>query len=130
MTPRLSIIIVNYNGREHLENCLASLARHPPSMPYETIVVDNASTDGSVEAVQRHPGVRVIALAQNVGFSAGNNAGIRASGSELVLLLNNDTLLCAGALDTLVARLDAHPDAAVAGPRLVDGDRRVELSFG
>ena len=130
MTPRLSIIIVNYNGREHLENCLASLAQHPPSMPYETIVVDNASTDGSVEAVQRHPGVRVIALAQNVGFSAGNNAGIRAGGSELVLLLNNDTLLRAGALDTLIARLDAHPDAAVAGPRLVDGDGRVELSFG
>jgi N-acetylglucosaminyl-diphospho-decaprenol L-rhamnosyltransferase len=130
MTPRLSIIIVNYNGRQHLENCLASLAQHPPSMPYETVVVDNASTDGSVAAVQAHPGVRVIALAQNVGFSAGNNVGIRASSGELVLLLNNDTLLRPGALDTLVARLDAHPKAAVAGPRLVDGEGRVELTFG
>ena len=51
MTPRLSIIIVNYNGREHLENCLSSLAQHPPATPHEIVVVDNASTDGSVEAV-------------------------------------------------------------------------------
>jgi hypothetical protein len=130
MTPRLSIVIVNYNGRQHLENCLESLALYPPSVPYETVVVDNASTDGSVEAMHKHPAVRIVALSKNVGFSAGNNAGIRASTGELVLLLNNDTLLRPGALDTLIARLDAHPQAAVAGPRLVDGEGRAELSFG
>lgn len=129
MTPRLSIIIVNYNGREHLENCLGSLATHPAATSHEIVVVDNASTDGSVQALQRHPGVRVVALDENVGFSRGNNAGIRASRGELVLLLNNDTLVPAGALDTLVARLDAH-QAAVAGPRLVDAEGRAELSFG
>jgi GT2 family glycosyltransferase len=130
MTPRLSIIIVNYNGREHLENCLSSLAQHPPATPHEIVVVDNASTDGSMEAVHRSPGVRLVALDENVGFSRGNNAGIRASGGELVLLLNNDTLVRPGALDTLVARLDAHPKAAVAGPRLVDANGDPELSFG
>jgi GT2 family glycosyltransferase len=121
---------VNYNGREHLVNCLASLAAHPPVTPHEIVVVDNASTDGSVQTVHEWPGVRLVALDTNVGFSRGNNAGIRASRGELVLLLNNDTLVGAGALDTLVARLDAHPAAAVAGPRLVDGDGDPELSFG
>ena len=130
MTPRLSIVIVNYNGREHLENCLRSLAAHPPATPHEIIVVDNASTDGSVQAAQAYPGVRVVPLGENVGFSRGNNAGIRVSQGTHVLLLNNDTLVPAGALDTLVAALDAHPDAAVAGPRIVDGNGDAELSFG
>lgn len=130
MTPRLSVIIVNYNGREHVENCLRSLAAHPPATPHEIIVVDNASTDGSVAAAQAFGGVRVVALNENVGFSRGNNAGIRASTGALVLLLNNDTLVPAGALDALVAALDTHPAAAVAGPRIVDGDGHPELSFG
>src|SRR6185436_5829666 len=64
------------------------------------------------------------------GFAAGNNAGIRASTGTLVLLLNNDTLVPPGAIDRLVDRLEAHPDAAVAGPRLVDSDGIAELSFG
>lgn len=130
MTPRLSIIIVNYNGRAHLENCLRSLAEHPPATPHEIVVVDNASTDGSVQAVHDWPGVRLVALDENVGFSRGNNAGIRASRGELVLLLNNDTLVPAGALDTLVSKLTADPTAAIAGPRLVDANGDAELSFG
>ena len=130
MMPRLSIIIVNYNGREHLENCLDSLAAHPATTPHEIIVVDNASRDGSVQALQHRAGIRVVALDENVGFSRGNNAGIRASRGELLLLLNNDTLVPSGALDALIARLDAHPKVGVAGPRLVDGDHRPELSFG
>ncbi|HVL69219.1 MAG TPA: glycosyltransferase family 2 protein [Vicinamibacterales bacterium] len=130
MRPRLSIVIVNFNGRGHLERCLASLAAHPPSVAHETVVVDNASTDGSAALVRGWPAVRLIELPANVGFSAGNNAGIRATSGELVLLLNNDTVVPAGALDTLVARLEAHPAAAIAGPRLVDGDGAAELSFG
>jgi GT2 family glycosyltransferase len=130
MTSRLSIIIVNYNGREHLENCLRSLAEHPPATSHEIVVVDNASTDGSVEATGLHPGVRLVALGENVGFSRGNNAGIRVSEGSLVLLLNNDTLVPDGAIDRLIAALDAHPEAAVAGPRIVDGNGDAELSFG
>jgi GT2 family glycosyltransferase len=130
MTPRLSIVIVNFNGRGHLENCLASLASHPPRVPSEVVVVDNASHDGSAAVVARWPAVRLVRLPVNVGFSAGNNAGLRASSGELVLLLNNDTVVPPGALDRLVARLEAHPGAAIAGPRLVDGEGRAELSFG
>jgi GT2 family glycosyltransferase len=130
MTPRLGIVIVNFNGRGHLEGCLASLAAHPPRTPHEIVVVDNASTDGSADIARDRPGIRLIELPVNVGFSAGNNAGIRATAGELILLLNSDTIVARGALDALVARLDATPAAAVAGPRLVDADGDPELSFG
>jgi GT2 family glycosyltransferase len=129
--PRLAIVIVNFNAREHLENCLTSLAAAPPVTSHEIVVVDNASTDGSAASVRsRWPSVTLCAQSQNRGFAAGNNAGIRATASELVLLLNNDTIVPSGALDILVARLDANPTVAAAGPRLIDGDGKPELSFG
>lgn len=130
MTPRLAVIIVNFNGGGHLERCLASLHDHPPRTAFEIIVVDNASTDGSASAVQTWPDVRLVQLPVNVGFSAGNNAGIRATNAELLLLLNNDTIVPPGAIDRLIARLDADLAAAIAGPRLVDEHGRVERSFG
>ncbi len=131
MTPRLAIVIVNFNAREHVENCLASLAAAPPLTPHETVVVDNASADGSAAAIRgRFPGVAVLEETANRGFAAANNVGIRATRGELVLLLNNDTLVPAGAIDALVERLDARPEAAVAGPRLVDAAGEPELSFG
>jgi GT2 family glycosyltransferase len=125
----LAIVIVSFNARADLEGCLGSLAAHPPAISHEVIVVDNASADGSVEAA-RAAGARVIVLDRNAGFAAANNAGIRNSRGELVLLLNSDTIVPAGAIDALVARLRAVPEAAVAGPRLVDSEGRPELSFG
>ena len=127
----VSIVIVSYNAREDLERCLDSLHTAPPATPHDITVVDNASPEGGLDRIRsRWPSVRVIALDQNRGFAAGNNAGIRATGGELILLLNSDTVVPAGALDTLVERLLAHPEAAVAGPRLVDGHGEPELSFG
>jgi GT2 family glycosyltransferase len=127
----LSIIIVSYNAKKHLEDCLESLTSAPPSMPHDIVVVDNASSDGSVAAVRsRWPNISLIPQSANIGFAAGNNVGIRASNGELILLLNNDTIVPPGAIDTLVGRLLAVSDAAVAGPRLVDEHGRVELSFG
>jgi N-acetylglucosaminyl-diphospho-decaprenol L-rhamnosyltransferase len=127
----LSIVIVNYNAREHLENCLMSLSAAPPGLPHDVVVVDNASADDSVAVVRRRwPQVQVIAQQRNVGFAAANNTGIRATRGELVLLLNNDTIVEAGAIDALIGRLRATPDAAVAGPRLIDATGAVELSFG
>ena len=127
----LSIVIVSYNAQPHLENCLESLTASPPAMRHEIVVVDNASTDGSIAVVRRRwPGVTLIQQPVNAGFSAGNNVGIRASTGELILLLNSDTVVRAGAIDALAARLLARPDVAVAGPRLVDATGRVELSFG
>ena len=126
----LSIVIVSYNASADLVNCLLSLKQAPPAIPHEIIVVDNGSQDDSVVAAQRIPGVRTIEMGRNAGFSAANNAGIRESSGELVLLLNSDTLVPPGALDALIARFEAAPDTGVAGPRLVDRDRQPELSFG
>jgi GT2 family glycosyltransferase len=126
----LDIIIVSYNARADLVHCLLSVKKNPPSIPHEVVVVDNASTDGSVEAARKIPGVRVVEMGRNAGFSAANNAGIRATSGKLILLLNSDTLVPPGALDTLVAALDRAPRTGVVGPRLVDAEGRPELSFG
>jgi hypothetical protein len=127
----LSIVIVSFNARLDLERCLRSLTSAPPAIPHDITLVDNASADGSVEAVRGGwPAVQVIARPVNEGFAAANNVGIRATRGDVVLLLNSDTIVPPGAIDTLVERLGAHPDAAVAGPRLVDAHGRAELSFG
>jgi GT2 family glycosyltransferase len=127
----LSIIIVSFNTRSDLERCLESLTASPPAAAHEIIVVDNASHDGSTDAVRRRwPSIRLLDLPRNVGFAAANNAGINVTSGELVLLLNSDTIVPAGAIDTVIERLRAHPEAAVAGPRLVDSSGRVELSVG
>jgi GT2 family glycosyltransferase len=129
--PRLSIVIVTYNSKDEVDACLQALVAVPPRIDHEVVVVDNASTDGTPEAVRaRWPGVRVIDAGGNVGFAKANNLGIRQTFGELVMLLNPDTVVRAGAIDRLVAALDAEPGAAVAGPRLIDGDGRAELSFG
>jgi N-acetylglucosaminyl-diphospho-decaprenol L-rhamnosyltransferase len=129
--PRLSIVIVSYNARADLERCLASLVAHAPKTDHEIVVVDNASTDDTVDVVRsRWTGVRLIEAGGNVGFSRANNIGIRQSFGELVLLLNGDTIVPADSIDTLVDVLDRRPDVAVVGPRLVDGQGRAELSFG
>lgn len=127
----LTTIIVSYNTRQELEDCLASLEAGPPAVPHAVIVVDNASSDGTVEALRtRWPRVRLIESGANLGFAAANNLGIRASTSELVLLLNSDTLVPAGALDAMVTELLAAPDVGALGPRIVDADGRPELSYG
>lgn len=129
--PRLSIVIVSYNARADLERCLNSIVAAPPAVDHEIIVVDNASSDDTVAALRaRWIGVKLIDAGRNAGFAAANNIGIRQSFGELVLLLNPDTIVPPGAIDALVAVLDRRPDVAIAGPRLVDGDARAELSFG
>ena len=131
MTPDLAIVIVGYNARADLERCLESILAAPPVVPFEILLVDNGSTDGGPDAVERRwPQVRVLRQARNLGFAAASNAGIRTTGAGLVLLLNSDTIVPPGALDRLVTRLSELPDVAVAGPRLVNAEGEPELSFG
>jgi GT2 family glycosyltransferase len=126
----LDIIIVSYNCRDVLDGCLGSLAALPERARYTVAVVDNGSTDGTLERLRTAwTSVQVIA-AENRGFAAGNNLGIRRTSSPLVLLLNPDTVVPAGAIETLVAALEEDRHTAVAGPRLVDANGRAELSFG
>ena len=82
--PDLAILIVSYNAKRDLENCVRSLHEHPPLLAHEVVVIDNASNDGSAEAVRsQFPAVRVIPLNANVGFARANNEGIRQTTSEL-----------------------------------------------
>ena len=127
----LSILIVSHNTKGDLENCLRSLHQHPPALSHEIVVIDNASQDGSVEAVRSQwPNVRVITQETNTGFARASNEGIRRTSSDLVLLLNSDAVVPAGAIDHLAQALRDLPGASIVGPRLVDGHGTPELSFG
>ena len=125
-----SIIIVNWNVRDLLRRCLAALpAAAGPRMRWETIVVDNASADGSAAMVRgEFPGVRLLANTANRGFAGGNNQALAISRGRTVLFLNPDTEAAPGAIATLLAVLDADPTAAVAGPQLRNPDGSVQSS--
>ena len=128
--PRLSVIIVTFNSRAEIDACLRSLTEGIQA-DREIVVVDNASTDGTAAHLrERWPGIRLIALGANLGFARGTNIGIQQTFGELVLLLNPDTVVPAGAIDRLVIALDGHPQAAAVGPRIVNEDGHAELSFG
>ncbi len=130
MKRRLAIVVVAHNASADLAVALASLTDHPPATPHTIVVVDNDSTDGAPAMVrERFPRVLLFEAASNLGFAAATNLGIRATSGDLVLLLNPDTIVAPGAIDRLVARLDATGADAI-GPRLVDGAGQAELSFG
>jgi GT2 family glycosyltransferase len=128
--PRLSIIIVTFNSRADIDACLRALT-DGIRVDREILIVDNASTDGTAAHVrERWPGIRLMALGANLGFARASNIGIQQTFGELVLLLNPDTSVRPGAIDGLVTALDRDPQAAIAGPRIVDAQGRAELSFG
>ncbi len=126
----LSVIIVNWNVRDLLRSCLLSLSSTPsPLCSLETILVDNASSDDSVEMVRgEFPSVQLIVNAENRGFPAANNQGLAVAQGRYVLLLNPDTEVLGSALATLVAYADAHPDVGVVGPQLLNPDGSVQSS--
>ncbi len=132
--PTIGVVIVSYNTQELLGDCLQSL--QSVSLPLRILVIDNASLDDSVSVVQTHfPQVEVCVLDHNRGFAAANNLGLRMLGfatlssgtvsmtpPEFVLLLNPDTVVLPGALETLTAFLQAHPRVGMVSPRLLNPD--------
>jgi N-acetylglucosaminyl-diphospho-decaprenol L-rhamnosyltransferase len=125
----LSIIIVSWNTETLLAQCLTSLFAHPPTARYEVWVVDNASSDGSAAMVrEQFPQVKLLETGENLGFARGNNAAIEWCGGEYVLLLNPDTELLPGALDSLIAFMIEQPDAGAAGSRLLNPDGSLQTS--
>jgi GT2 family glycosyltransferase len=127
----LSVIIVNYNARQHLENCLKSLFENTRLRPIDVWVVDNASSDDSVEMVQkRFPEVQVIASKENRGFGAANNEALRQAKGRYHLLLNNDTLVQPNAIDTMIRIMNEHHEVGVLGPLLRNEDGTVQISYG
>jgi N-acetylglucosaminyl-diphospho-decaprenol L-rhamnosyltransferase len=127
MAIDLSIVILNWNVRDLLERCLASLRSDHYTL--EIIVVDNASHDDSVAMVrEKYPQATLIANSVNRGFTGGNNQGIAAAHGRYVMVLNPDTEVLGDALDGLVAYLDDHPDVGALGPQLLNPDRSIQSS--
>lgn len=119
----LDVVIVSYRCGPLLRRCLESLREHAPARGMRVTVVDNASGDGTADLVRREfPEVGVIALDRNAGFSAANNLVLRETKAEYVLVLNPDTQLSAGTLDTLLRLMDGDPRIGIAGCRLVQED--------
>jgi len=128
----LSIIIVNYNLKEYLRECLSSIRQYPGNNhTTEAIVVDNNSSDGSLDMVAREfPEVKTIALSSNRGFSAANNEGMHKSQGENILLLNNDAKIFENTIDYIIEYLDANPAIGCLGCRHVGTNGRSQLTWG
>jgi N-acetylglucosaminyl-diphospho-decaprenol L-rhamnosyltransferase len=129
----LSIVIVNWNVRELLRHCLDSIMSNlqPPTSNFqiEVIVVDNASSDGSVAMLEKEfPQVRLIANGENLGFTVGNNQGIAISRGRYILLLNPDTEIVGDVLTTMVEYMDDHPQVGALGPKLLNPDGSIQSS--
>jgi N-acetylglucosaminyl-diphospho-decaprenol L-rhamnosyltransferase len=129
--PVISAVVVNWNGGTTVLECLRSLAQHPPSVPWEAILVDNGSSDGSVERVRAElPWVRIIANASNRGLAAANNQGLLASGAPFALISNPDVLYQPGAVDALHELLCRRERAAFAFARMRDPDGTLQTTAG
>ena len=133
MKPRVSIIIVNWNGLEHLAVCLDSLSAQS-FRDFEVIIVDNGSTDGSVVFLrERYPWVKLVELKENTGFATGNNIGLTHASGEYIVALNNDTRADENWLATIVAVADSDPRVGMVGSRILsfdDPDRIDSLGHG
>ncbi|MCC7494249.1 MAG: glycosyltransferase family 2 protein [Fimbriimonadaceae bacterium] len=125
----LTVVIVNWNTREDLRRCLASLEAARAALQFDVVVVDNGSRDGSVTMVRRcFPAVQVRVAPRNGGFAYGNNLALRTLPAGDVLLLNPDCVVHPGALTALTEYAAAHPEVGLLGPRLLNGDGSLQAS--
>jgi N-acetylglucosaminyl-diphospho-decaprenol L-rhamnosyltransferase len=126
----LSIVIVSWNTRDLLAQCLASVYVCPPVGEFEVLVVDNASSDGSAQMVQEQfPQVRLFQNAKNVGFARANNQALAHCQGHYVLLLNSDTQVPPGSVEKTVQFMDEHPRAGIAGVRILNPDGTFQASY-
>ncbi len=127
----LSIIIVNWNTRQLLLNCLSSIYDTVRKAAFEIIVVDNGSTDGSVEAISKmFPLIKVIANPSNHGFARANNVAMKQMKGKYAVLLNSDTILKENALDDMLRFMEQHTTAGICGPQLLNKDGSKQNSVG
>ena len=126
--PRVDVVVVSYETRETLLECLAALVAEPTA---SVVVIDNASRDGTAAAVrERFPSVRLVANAENVGFARACNQGARESRAPYLLFLNPDATLAPGSLGALAAILEARPRVGVVGPRTRSANGDIQVSTG
>lgn len=123
----LSIVIVSWNTRDVTLQCLESIEREAGDISLEVIVVDNASTDGSADAIaSRFPSVRLIRSTQNLGFAAGNNVALTEARGRMVALINSDVIVLPGCLQAMQRFMDANPRVGLASPRILNNDRTLQ----
>ncbi len=123
----ISVVIVGWNAKRYLELCLDSIAKAPPRRSMEVLVVDNASTDGSVEMIQsKFPWVKLIKSSENLGFSRGNNVAIRQAQGRYIALVNPDVVVFPGCLDALADFLEQNPKVGDVGPRVLNPDMSMQ----
>ncbi len=124
---RLAIIVVSYNTRQMTIDCLRSVIAETGETDYELIVVDNESSDGSADAIAKEfPHIKLIRPGENLGFAAANNLAADQTRSDLILLLNPDTVVLDNAIDRLVRFAENYPEARIWGGRNLFGDRRLD----
>lgn len=125
----LSIIIVSWNAKEFLRACLLSVYKTTPGIKHEVFVIDNASTDGSVEMVKKEfPQVNLTCTTKNLGFAKANNIGIRKSNSRYICLINSDVKVLDACVMLLINYMDQHPKIGVIGPRTFNPDMSPQQS--
>jgi len=125
----ISIIIVSWNAKDMLEKCLDSISNQSNRYQLETIVVDNASTDGAPDIVKnKFPAVKLIQNSANLGFAKANNLGITRSSGRYVCLINSDVVVLDSCLDRMCEYMDAHPEIGVLGPKVLNADGSVQPS--
>ncbi len=125
----ISIIIVNWNTRDILYNCLNSVFQETKGIIYEVIVIDNASIDNSVDMIrEKFPQVILIENQENKGFAAANNQGIAISKGRYILLLNSDTVILNNAISKTVSFADANPETAVVSCRVLNSNKQIQSS--
>jgi GT2 family glycosyltransferase len=128
---QVSIIIISYNAREYLKQCLESVNRGLDNLKAEIWVVDNASVDGSSEMIKENfPLVKLIANKENIGFARANNIVLKKCAAPYILLLNNDTTITSGAIKKMVDIMKENKKIGALGPRLLFEDGLVQISFG
>jgi len=119
----LSIIIVNYNAKELLKNCLKSIFQKMKDIDFEVWIIDNASSDGSLEMIKKEfPKVKIIANKENLGFARANNQAIKKAKSKYIFLLNPDTILLEENFKELIQFVEKHPEAGACGPLVLNKD--------
>lgn len=124
-----SFIIVSWNAKDYLLDCLASIQETVTGSSYEIIVVDNDSSDGSAEAVEQdYPDVRLIQTGANLGFAKGNNIGIRESVGRSLCLINSDVVMLPGCMEHLLEYMSRNPEVGMVAPRILNGDGTLQPS--
>lgn len=123
----LSIIIVNYNAKDYLKQCLDSIYSNSSKVNFEVILVDNCSLDGSVGMVrERFANIKIIENIRNKGFVKANNQGLESSRGKYILCLNNDSIVLPGALEELIKFMSTHLEAGACGPKVLNSDGTIQ----